>query len=108
MTISSTLYQLPNFKHYRRVYKTLNKRIYCKVNNCIFSFKRNENNEAIPDDEVVMWSIDLDGFVLRDGVYLVNNLFACFSPYTLYWLIRYQIFFKKLLKSNTIFDVTKV
>lgn len=107
LTLSATFYFFPDFKHYRRVYKTLKNRHFVKFNNVVFAFNKGEEKN-VDSNNVVMWSIDLDGFVLTDKVFLINSLITCFCPYSFYWLIRYQLFFKRIIKSDKLKTVSEM
>lgn len=106
MTISSIIRMYPNYRHYGRIYKSLRNRSYCKIHGCVFAFEEDREKGTINENNAVMWIIDINGFVLADNVYLINSIVTCFCPYSFYWLVKYQLFFKRLLKSNKIPDIS--
>lgn len=103
LACTATLY--PQFKYYREVYKSLPSKTFYK---------------SIVDNEVSLLSHKLKGvtlkgelddafyyfndgaFSLRNGVYLHNMYITYFSPYSLYWLIKYTLWFKKNVDINTL------
>lgn len=103
LACTATLY--PQFKYYRVVYKSLPSKTFYKsifdnkINLLSHKFKGPALNGEL-DDSFYYFS---DGsFSLRDGSHLHNMYITYFSPYSLYWLIKYTLWFKKNVDVNTL------
>jgi hypothetical protein len=94
---TSTLY--PEFKSYKEVYKTLpNRQFFTSIVDGEMNLLSHKFGEL--NDNFFYFS---DGsFCLRNGVYLHNGYITYLSPYSLYWLIKYTIWFKRNIDVNTL------
>lgn len=89
MAISTYLLS-PDFKHYKKGYNILKTNTFYKD---VWGAYSNYDNTFIcfENDR---------GFEISKGVYLTNFSITYMSPYSLYWLIRYQRYMKKYIKNE--------
>lgn len=88
MTIISTLIHLPSFANYKRIYQTLPFLEFYKDDRVVWAIKKDKK-------DVLLWSFKKNSFHLGGGTILTNTIATCFCPYSFYWLIKYQRWFKK-------------
>lgn len=89
MTIISTVWQLPSFNDYARIYKMLPNLKFFKDKRSAWAILPGEKLD------VFIWNFKLNSFCLGKNSVLVNSVVTCFCPYSFYWLIKYQRWFKK-------------
>lgn len=98
MILSSclTLFTEGNQRDFARVYKDLpNRKFYLNFTQ-VYSHNCNEK-----DDEFV-WFIETGSFKISERNCLHNMSVTYFSPFHLYWLIKYNRWFKKYVDIKTI------
>lgn len=87
--ILSSIHTLSNYyPYYKRVYKTLPS----------LTFNKGVRQYKTTDGKVI-WFIQSNDFKLDNGVYIHNEYYTYFDPYSLYWLIKYRMWFKRNVKS---------
>lgn len=78
-----------DYKYYKPTYQLLNNKKFYLNNNQVYSHKFNEK------DDNFVWFINSNDFKLNESCYLYNDiLIMFFDPYSFYWLIKYQKWFK--------------
>lgn len=96
--LASTLTLARDFKAYKKVYDTLHLRRFYKNLFQIYSCKYEE------DDDGFVWFTKSNEFCLDGEHYLLDSPFTYFSPYSLYWLIKYRKWFAENVDINKLED----
>lgn len=82
------------WKYYKKVYKELpNKKFILWLSNGGFSSKESDSTKK--------FFRFTNGYELQKGVYLHRNLITYFDPYSLYWLLKFDRYFKYNPVTNT-------
>lgn len=82
------------WKYYKKVYKELpNKKFILWLSNGGFSSKESDSTKK--------FFRFTNGYELQKGVYLNRNLITFFDPYSLYWLLKFDRYFKYNPVTNT-------
>lgn len=85
--LAPTFFLACDFKAYKRVYDTLHLRKFYRNESQVYSHKYGESNDGF------VWFIDSNAFRLDGKHYLLDSELTHFSPYSLYWLIKYRRWF---------------
>ena len=95
---ASTLALARDFKAYKKVYDTLPlRKFYCGIHK-VYCHRYYEDGDSFA------WNIDSNDFRLDDEHYLLDSIFTYFSPYSLYWLIKYRKWFAENVDINKLED----
>lgn len=86
----STYVLYPDFKHYKKNYNNLKS----------MRFYKDEWRAYSNYDNTFIWFENNGGFMICPHVYISNDFVTYLSPYSLYWLIKYQRYMKNYIKNE--------
>lgn len=87
-----------DFKAYKKVYDTLPLKKFYRNASQVYSHKYKE------EDDGFVWFTKSNEFRLDGEHYLLDSPFTYFSPYSLYWLIKYRKWFAENVDINKLED----
>jgi len=86
----STSVLMKNFGLYKKVYRTLKNKTFYLDKTQVYSHSFKDTDDGF------VWFVEEKSFRLEPNVFLHNDFITYFSPYSLYWLVKY----KKWMKNN--------
>ena len=96
--LASTLALAGDFKTYKKVYDTLPMRKFYMGIHQVYCHRYYEYDDGFT------WYVDSNDFRLDGEHYLLNSKLTYFSPYSLYWLIKYRKWFTENVDINKLED----
>lgn len=96
--LASVAVNVPNWKYYKKVYKTLPNSTFYLCNGIIVRHKWNQKDDGF------VWFRKDNHPCLQDGVYLHDAFFTYLCPYSFYWLIKYKRWFKVNVDASKLED----
>ena len=93
--LSATITLWHDFKYYKKTYDELPNMKFCWFNPKFFGTQIYSFNPLMKNRDKFIWFVQTSDFHLEGTSYIHNALFTYFSPYTLYWFIKYKKWFKK-------------
>lgn len=96
--LATTLALACDFKAYKKIYDTLPLRKFYSGIHQVYCHRYYEDGDSF------VWNIDSNDFRLDDEHYLLDSILTYFSPYSLYWLIKYRKWFAENVDINKLED----